>query len=160
MEDVIRHFGHLTLGTRLKRLGEQLQQQTQEIIDSFGVELVVAHFPVLAALDRLGSTTVGGLSQALELAQPGITRSLSRLEADGWVETEIADDDRRVRTVRLSAAGAALIATAKLEIWPLIDGAVAEAAASDEASLLGQLHSLEAQLARKRLFDRAERARP
>ncbi|MGF7149266.1 DNA-binding MarR family transcriptional regulator [Sphingomonas zeicaulis] len=160
MEDVIRHFGHLTLGTRLKRLGEQLQQQTQEIIDSFGVELAVAHFPVLAALDRLGSTTVGGLSQALGLAQPGITRSLSRLEADGWVETEIADDDRRVRRVRLSVAGTSLIATAKREIWPLIDGAVAEAAASDETSLLGQLHSLEAQLARTRLFDRAERTRP
>ena len=36
VEDVVRHFGYLTLGTRLKRVGERLQSDTQKMIDAHG----------------------------------------------------------------------------------------------------------------------------
>ena len=40
VEDVVRELGHLSLGTRLKRIGEMLQAQTQEVLAARGFELV------------------------------------------------------------------------------------------------------------------------
>jgi hypothetical protein len=44
----------LALGTRFKRIGESLQSQAQALLASNGMDLPAAHFPLLAALDRLG----------------------------------------------------------------------------------------------------------
>ena len=55
-EDVVKELGYLTLGTRLKRLGERLQSQTQVLLEAAGTDVPASHFPILAALDRLGPT--------------------------------------------------------------------------------------------------------
>ena len=51
--DIVRELGHLTLGTRLKRLGERLQAQTQVLLAAADIGLPASHCPLLAALDRL-----------------------------------------------------------------------------------------------------------
>jgi len=80
MEDVVRSLGLLTLGTRLKRIGERLQAQTQAVIEAEGVaDIPASHLPVLAALQRLGPLTVGDIALALGVRQPGVTRQLGEL---------------------------------------------------------------------------------
>ena len=54
IEDVVKELGHLSLGTRFKRIGETLQAQTQAVLAAHGFEQPAAWFPMLAALDRLG----------------------------------------------------------------------------------------------------------
>jgi hypothetical protein len=53
IEDVVKALGYLSLGTRLKRIGETLQAQTQAVLAAHGFEQPAAHFPLLATLDRL-----------------------------------------------------------------------------------------------------------
>ena len=65
VEDVVRELGHLSLGTRLKRIGETLQAQTQAVLAAHGFEQPAAYFPLLAALDRLGPLSVGELRHEL-----------------------------------------------------------------------------------------------
>lgn len=154
IEDVVRELGHLSLGTRLKRIGEMLQAQTQDVLAARGFEQPAAWFPLLAALDRLGPLSVGELSQAVGVSQPVVTRSLRGLEEDGLVESGTAEEDRRVRRIALSRKGRGLVQRSKDRAWPLIEAAVADACAGLKGDLLTQLAGLEDALAGQALAER------
>ncbi|HRQ64141.1 MAG TPA: MarR family transcriptional regulator [Xanthomonadaceae bacterium] len=156
MEDVVKALGHLTLGTRLRRLGERLQAQTQAVLTEHGIDVPASHLPLLAALDRHGSLNVGGLTQALGVSQPAVTRLIGKLESDGMVRTLQAAGDLRVRNIELTRAGQALVATAKRTIWPSIDAAVREACTGATGSLLAGLAALEVALASAPLATRVK----
>jgi DNA-binding MarR family transcriptional regulator len=159
VEDVVKELGYLALGTRLKRLGERLQTQTQVLLEHAEVDLPASHFPVLAALERLGALSVGELTAAVGMSQPGVTRLLDRLEAEGLVRSTQSADDRRVRTIALTKSGRDLISRVKRTAWPMIEGAVADACAGPDQPLLALLAALEEALAAAPLNIRAERLR-
>lgn len=156
IEDVVKELGHLSLGTRLKRMGETLQAQTQAVLAAHGFEQPAAYFPLLAALDRLGPLSVGDLSQAVGVSQPVITRSLRGLEDDGLVQSATSAEDRRVRRVGLSRKGRGHVQRAQREAWPAIEAAVAQACAGLKGDLLAQLAALEVALAERPLHLRAQ----
>jgi DNA-binding MarR family transcriptional regulator len=156
IKDVIRELGHLTLGTRLKRLGERLQIQTQVLLEGAGIGLPASHFPILAGLDRLGQLNVGEIAEAVGMSQPGVTRMLDKLQSDGLVKSMAAPGDRRVRTIALTAAGEKLVASSKRTVWPLIEAAVASACEGRAESLLPALAALEDSLLDSSLSARAD----
>jgi len=157
--DVVKELGHLALGTRLKRLGERLQSQTQVVLEGAGIGLPASHFPILAGLDRLGQLSVGEIAEAVGMSQPGVTRMLDKLQSDGLVKSTTASGDRRVRTIALTAAGEKLVASSKRTVWPLVESAVAEACAGRAESLLPALAALEQALLDSSLNSRADRLR-
>lgn len=156
-QDVVRELGHLTLGTRLKRLGERLQSQTQRILDAHELQIQAAQFPFLAAIDRIGPLTVGEIAEAVGVTQPGATRALGQLEAEGLVEITQASDDQRRKSVTLTKQGKRLVEVGKRDVWPLIDAAVKETCRKLSGSLLEQLAGLEDGLADESLDRRAAR---
>jgi DNA-binding MarR family transcriptional regulator len=159
VEDVVKDFGYLTLGTRLKRLGERLQAQTQVLLKQAGLGVPASHFPVLGALDRLGALSVGELTEALGVSQPGVTRMLDKLETEGLVQSVQSEDDRRVRTIALSKSGRQVVTRAKRTAWPVIEAAVADACTGAARPLLAVLAAFETSLAVVSLNVRAERLR-
>ena len=158
MEDVIRSLGFLCLGSRLKRIGEQLQADTQRLLDCLDVPVQSSQYPLLAALDRLGSLPVGELAQCLGIAQPGITRSVALLAELGLLEVSPSDEDQRRRIVSLSQNGRRLVDVAKREVWPRIEKAVADLCSDLSGPLLGQLADIEDRLAAASLCRRVEEA--
>jgi DNA-binding MarR family transcriptional regulator len=159
IEDVVKELGYLTLGTRLKRLGERLQAQTQVVLEHADVAIPASHFPLLAALERLGAMNVGELTEAVGMSQPGVTRLLDKLEAEGLVRSTQLADDRRVRTIALTKSGRQLISRSQRTVWPMIEAAVADACAGPAQPLLAALAALEDALAAVPLSSRAERLR-
>ncbi len=157
MEDILRSLGFLCLGSRLKRIGEQLQADTQRVLDRLDVRIQSSQYPLLAALDRLGPLPVGELAQSLGIAQPGVTRSVSLLVELGLVEVSPSNDDQRRRIVSLSPAGRQLVDDAKRDVWPRIENAVADICADLSGPLLGQLSTIEDRLAATPLDRRADR---
>jgi DNA-binding MarR family transcriptional regulator len=147
VEDVVRSFGFLTLGTRMKRIGEKLQADTQRIMDELGAPLQASQYPFLAAIDRLGPLTVGELADAIGITQPGATRTVAQLVELGMLESEQAPDDQRRRIVSLSKEGRRLVATAKRDVWPRIRDAVADLCGDLDGPLLDQLAAIEDGLA-------------
>jgi DNA-binding MarR family transcriptional regulator len=158
VEDVIRSFGFLTLGTRMKRLGERLQADTQRIMDELGAPLQASQYPFLAAIDRLGPITVGELAEAVGITQPGATRTVAQLVELGMLEAKAASDDQRRRIVSLSREGKRLVAAAKREVWPRIKAAVADLCGDLDGPLLEQLALIEDGLAATPLDRRAAKA--
>jgi len=159
VNDVVRELGHLALGTRLKRIGERLQAQTQRILDAHEVPIPAAQFPFLAAIDRGGPLTVGELAEAVGVTQPGATRTLAQLAEAGWVEIANATDDQRRKLVTLTRQGKRLVETGKRDVWPVIDGAVKDACRGLAGTLLEQLAALEDGLEERSLERRAETIR-
>jgi DNA-binding MarR family transcriptional regulator len=156
-EDVVRDLGHLALGTRLKRIGERLQAQTQRVLDAHELPIQGAQFPFLAAIDRLGPLTVGEMAEAVGVTQPGATRALGQLEAEGLVEITQARDDARRKSVTLTKQGKRLVEVGKRDVWPLIDAAVKETCRKLSGTLLEQLAGLEDALADEPIDRRAAR---
>jgi DNA-binding MarR family transcriptional regulator len=157
VRDVVREMGHLSLGSRLKRLGERLQAQTQALLAAAQISVPASHFPVLAALDLLGPLSVGELARAVGISQPGVSRMLENLQSDGLVASQRLGGDRRLRPIVLTKAGRQLVARAKRLTWPRIEAAVADACAGASGPLLAQLSALEEALAAAPLHVRAAR---
>ena len=159
VEDVVRSFGFLTLGTRMKRIDERLQADTQRIMDELGAPLQASQYPFLAAIDRLGPLAVGELAEATGITQPGATRTVRQLVELGILKTEQAADDQRQRIVSLSGEGKRLVATAKREVWPRISEAVADLCGDLDGPLLQQLAAIEDGLAAAPLNRRAAKVK-
>jgi DNA-binding MarR family transcriptional regulator len=156
-EDVLRALGYATLGSRLKRIGEVLQAQTQTVAAELaGADLPTPHNPVLAALDRQGPLSIGDLAKAIGQSQPGVTRMINKMKSDGLVEASASHEDRRVTTIELTDKGEALVAHLKETLWPAITLAVADACDGLEGPLLGQLAALEDALAMRPLSSRCK----
>jgi len=157
MEDILRSLGFLCLGSRLKRIGEQLQGDTQRVLDGLDARIQSSQYPLLAALDRLGPLPVGELAQSLGIAQPGVTRSVALLSELKLVEVSPSRDDQRRRIVSLSQNGHRLVDEAKRAVWPRIENAVADLCADLSGPLLSQLSTIEDRLAATPLDRRAEK---
>jgi len=147
VEDVVRALGFLTLGTRMKRLGERLQADTQRIMDELGAPLQASQYPFMAALDRLGPLTVGDLADAIGITQPGATRTVGQLVELGILESATAPDDQRRRIVSLTEEGKRLVGLAKRGAWPRIREAVTDLCGDLDGPLLDQLAEIEDGLA-------------
>lgn len=155
MDDIVRTLGYLCLGTRLKRIGELVQADTQRIMEQRGVNLQAGQYPLLAAIDRLGPLSIGDLATALGVTQPGVTRAAGLLVEAGYLAARKEKGDQRIRRLSLTQEGAALIARSKVEIWPLIEATVRETCDRLEGTLIGRLDQLEDALQEKPLHRRA-----
>ena len=154
MRDVVRELGYLCLGTRMRRIGEKLQAETQRVLDENCKGLTTANFPLLAALDQLGTLTVGELVQALDVRQPNVTRAAMQLEKQGLVSFGIIAGDQRKKTVSLTAQGEALINRSKDTLWPSVEAAASELCGDMPVSFLDLLSDIEAKLSETALSAR------
>ena len=159
VEDIVRAMGHLMLGTRLKRIGERLQSDTQTLIHGAGIRIPTAQFPLLVALHRFGPLNIGDLAESLGVSQPGVTRMVRLLEASGLIRTAPLAEDQRVKTVVLTPEGEDLVTRSMEVLWPKVEAAVIDACAGLSESLLEQLGKLEDALDEASLATRALRKR-
>ena len=151
--DLIADLGHLTLGSRMRRIGERLQATTQGYLDRQGVGIQVSHLTVLYVLRQAQPQTIGEIAQTLGLSQPGVTRMVDRLSTEGWVTTSQSAEDRRQREVSLTDKAEALVDEAEVKFWPLIDASVAATCGGLSGSLLDQLGGFEKALTSGALDD-------
>jgi DNA-binding MarR family transcriptional regulator len=142
--DLIGELGYLALGSRFRRLGERLQVGAAAIARKQGIELSLAHLPILMALAER-PLSVSGIVGRLDIAQPAVTRSVAKLLEDGLIElaTGNKEDDRRQRKFRLSRKGKALLDRAQGELFPAVERAVAAICAEPGADLLAYLDRLD-----------------
>jgi DNA-binding MarR family transcriptional regulator len=153
-EDVVRALGLLCLGTRLKRLGERLQAETDVILGSEQRGLSASQNAYLMALDRLGPLSLGDLAAAVGVRQPGATRAVNALITQGFLTSQPTDGDQRRKIICLTVAGEKLVAISKSVLWPRAEQAVTHLCDGVEGSLLDHLNALEDRLDHQPLWQR------
>lgn len=153
-QDIVKDFGYLTLGTRLRRLGEMVQANTQLIMQKYGIDLPAAHYPFLAAIDRNGPLTVGELADVIGISQPGATRTIGQLAEAGLLDLSVSEGDQRRKQVSLTKAGQDLVDHSTREVWPGVEAAVRSLCTDLDGSFLEQLASIEDGLKHRPLIER------
>ncbi|WP_206244547.1 bifunctional helix-turn-helix transcriptional regulator/GNAT family N-acetyltransferase [Novosphingobium terrae] len=154
MADVLKDYGDLFLGSRLKRLAERLQADAARIIREAGLPIQPAQFPMLAAIHRYGPITVGKAVEVLGISQPVVTRTLAGLMEMGLLETTRDGADQRQKTIRFTSAGQAMMAQGTVSVWPRVDAAVKGLCEGLEGPFLTQIAQMEAALDRQSLENR------
>jgi ribosomal protein S18 acetylase RimI-like enzyme len=142
--DILRDYGAVFLGSRLKRLGERMQAGAARVINDTGLSVQPAHMPLLAALDRQ-PMTIGQLAQAVGVSQPGVTRAVGQLVELGLAQSQTGDD-QRLRTISLAPAGEAAMARARLNVFPQVEAAVGTLLQDRLDAFMAQLAELETAL--------------
>lgn len=155
MGDIIRDRPHLFLGSRLKRLAEQMQADVTIVAQRAGIPVQPGQYPLLTMLDEHGPQTIGDLAQALGTSQPAITKISERLVEAGLIEINRSDADRRQKLVSLSAGGRRAIERSRREVWPVVEAAVRELTDDLQGPLLEQINEIEARLTARPLNSRA-----
>ena len=145
-DDIVLQLGYLTLGTRFKRLGERLQNETQRILEANNIFLPSAQFPLLAALDRLGPLTVGELASTVGISQPGATRTVIEMTKTKLVKVVVSTGDLRQKRVGLTKQGERLVEVGKKFVWPEVERAVRDLCEELRGPLLDQLLAIESGL--------------
>ncbi len=152
--DILKEKGYLTLGSRMRRIGERLQAETQKVMDHHGAPIQAAQYPILAALDENGPLSVNDLTKALVVKQPGVTRTVRQLEEQGLLTVRQNETDLRVRLVSLTDTGQSVVDHGRHTVWPLIAGCVAQIMEDAPDGLLDQLDHLEAGLEKTPFLNR------
>lgn len=153
--DIIVEHGALFLGSRLKRLSERLQSDVAHVTERAGVHVQPGHYALLATLDRYGPLTVGELADAMQISQPAVTRTLSRLLEMGLVGSSRIHRDQRHKTISLTAEGMSVLVRSKLLVWPQVEKAVTQVLQGLSGSFLDQIAAIEASLSERALSERA-----
>jgi DNA-binding MarR family transcriptional regulator len=141
MTDILREYGPLFLGSRLKRLGERMQAGAAKVTLDAGLPVQPAHMSFLGALDGK-PMTIGQLTEAVGVSQPGVTRTIGQLLELGLVQSEAGEDGRQ-RTISLTPDGAAILARARMHVWPQVEAAVLELFGGQPQAFIDQITALE-----------------
>ncbi len=158
-EDVIKELGYLTLGSRLKRLGERMQADVSRLVKHEGQNVHAGLMPTLGVLAKRGPMTVGDLATALGIAQPGTTRMLAELKRQKLVSSGKTKNDQRQRMISLTKSGLSVIAATQDDLWPRVERAVAELCRGLDGPLIKQLAAIEYALDERPLDQRAAKDR-
>lgn len=155
-DDILKERPALFLGSRLKRLAERIQADVASVTMVAGLEIQPGQYSLLATLDGYGSQTIGELTASMQLSQPAITRTVSKLSQMGLVAIERLHKDQRHKTISLTLAGQEALATSKRLVWPHVEAAVEDVLIGLRDSFLHQIDIIEARLAERSLGDRMQ----
>jgi len=101
----IAHETDLGAARLLRGLARRVALDQRRSLRGCG-DIGLAQCHVLTALERHGETTLGELVHRIQLDKGWISRTVSRLEADGLLDRRSDENDGRCVRIRLTDAGA------------------------------------------------------
>ncbi|GAM97884.1 transcriptional regulator, MarR family [alpha proteobacterium U9-1i] len=109
----------------------------------------IARFDLMSALDRHGSLTLGEVSRQLLVSNGNVTGLVTRLKAEGLIETREDTNDRRVQTVRLTTSGESVFKKMAKAHAACVDRLLGDLAQADRQRLMRLLDGAKASIRRK-----------
>ena len=89
----------------LARVQQRLTAHLKKRIEEEGIKLSPGQTGIMLVLENRGQTTMGDLSQTLEIDNAAITRLVDKLEKQHLVERTINPDDRRQILITITEKG-------------------------------------------------------
>jgi DNA-binding MarR family transcriptional regulator/N-acetylglutamate synthase-like GNAT family acetyltransferase len=97
--------GKMALGSRLRRLSEQMTEQAAGIYDLYQVDLQPKWFPVFYSLSPTQEKSITDIAREIGHTHPSVSQIVREMAAKGYVTEKKGELDGRKNFVLLSAAG-------------------------------------------------------
>lgn len=136
------------LSLRLLGTGRLIEREVDTLMRA-QFDSSIARFDFLSALDRHGALTLGEVSQHLLVSNGNVTQLRTRLNADGLIETEHDQNDRRVQRVRLTARGEGVFKHMAKAHAACVDALLRDLTQADRQTLSRLLDATKASLRRR-----------
>lgn len=134
MEDFFQQLGSAALGSRLRRLSEQITAQATEVYALYHLPFEPRWFPVFYAVAKQPGQSVGDLAFAIGHTHAAVSQVVKELAKQGLVRTERGEADLRRSLVTLTAQGASL--------WPALQEQAVDVRQATEELLAETRHNL------------------
>ena len=151
----LEELGCLALGSRLKRLSEQLAQEVAEVYKGNGIEFEPRWFPVFSYIANRGSASITAIADGVGITHPAVNQMAQELLASGLIEQADDPQDKRRRLLALSNEGRATYERLK-PAWKVLHASVSDAMSECGIDLVNALAILERALDRQSLTSRYE----
>ncbi len=161
--DFIRNLGFLALGSRLRRLSDQLMKEVGDLYRSRNLPFEPRWFPLFRLLSDRGPTSVGEAAEFLHQTQPGVSQIARAMQKAGVLSSQKDPSDQRRGLLQLTEVGASLVKDLQ-PLWRDLIGVVGSVASDAEVDILESLTRLEDSLAKRplahRMLDAASQPSP
>jgi DNA-binding MarR family transcriptional regulator/N-acetylglutamate synthase-like GNAT family acetyltransferase len=97
--------GKMALGSRLRRLSEQITEEAAGIYDLYQVDLQPKWFPVFYSLSATEEKTITDIARGIGHSHPSVSQIVREMAARGYVVEKKGELDGRKNFVLLSALG-------------------------------------------------------
>ncbi|MES2739431.1 MAG: helix-turn-helix domain-containing GNAT family N-acetyltransferase [Pseudomonadota bacterium] len=138
-------YGSLTLGSRLRRLSDQLYTGVDASYRAAGIDLPSRCLPLLFLLRDNGPTAITVLAAQIGQTHPVVVQLGNKLLAAGLVSTGADASDERRRLLALSAQGHTLLIR-MAPLWKDVMAAVDSATDNGTGAFLAMLDRIETAL--------------
>jgi DNA-binding MarR family transcriptional regulator/N-acetylglutamate synthase-like GNAT family acetyltransferase len=97
--------GKMALGSRLRRLSEQMTEQAAGIYDLYQVDLQPKWFPVFYSLSPIGEKSITDIAREIGHTHPSVSQIVREMATKGYVIEKKGEMDGRKNFVLLSPLG-------------------------------------------------------
>jgi DNA-binding MarR family transcriptional regulator len=103
--DFYDRTGKMALGSRLRRLSEQMTEQAAAIYDLYNVDLQPKWFPVFYSLSPTEEKSITGIAKEIGHTHPSVSQIVREMATKGYIIEKKGESDGRKNFILLSAAG-------------------------------------------------------
>ena len=145
--------GHMALGSRLRRLSEQITHDAEKIYALYGTELDPRWFPVFYMLTSKENAGITELADDIGQSHAAVSQVVRSMTKAGVVETYKCAKDARVNKVALTQKGKKLAPNFSVQCKD-VGSAVSNVFSDSGSNLWSEIEALEYELNRKSLYNR------
>lgn len=146
--DQMQTYGNLSLGSRLKRLSDQMIQDVSEIYQQQGIELNPTFFPLFNLLYQQGALSITQAAEMLHVSHPAISKIAKQMIKEGWIDKTADPSDVRRQLLTLTPQSETLLIEIK-PIWQEIKAYLDQLMLQQPQHLLQALSQFEQALQQK-----------
>lgn len=148
--DKLKGLQELGLGSRLKRLSENLMKEIQTVYNMAEIDFDPYVFPVFKTIADEQTSTTSTITEKLRITQPAVTQCINKLLKKGLIITTHDSLDKRKKNVVLSGKGKLLLQK-MVPLWNIIDSTLKTKTAGPSTGLIKHIDNLEHLIAENEL---------
>ncbi|MEO9964750.1 MAG: bifunctional helix-turn-helix transcriptional regulator/GNAT family N-acetyltransferase [Reichenbachiella sp.] len=153
--DTVKQLGELALGSRLKRLSEEIMKDGKKIYTDNKIDFEPKWFPVYHAISQSKQMTVTEIAEAVGFKHPSVSQLVKELEKNGLIESTLSSTDARKRNLVLSKKGRDLLPGIE-SIWSDISNALNEMISKHTHNILCAIEQCEDDFEQTPMYERVQ----
>jgi DNA-binding MarR family transcriptional regulator len=151
--DILKQLGEIALGSRLKRLSDQIMKGGAEIYKANNIAFEPKWFPVYYLLTQKDNLGIMEIAAEIGVKHPTVSQTVKELEKIGYLKSAVAAHDARKRIVILTNKGLELLPKIEM-IWKDISNVLHELNKNHSQNILCALDDFEVDFQEKDMIDR------